>query len=397
METSIIVLWSLSGTLNFIFASVLAAVTLTPKYKKSSTVLLWAASSFIVAALTMLWYSFFIMNDAIPIIIYGIGLCVVSHWLYKESRSHSIFICFTSLLIIVVATFLFCGTIDQLIGGRLGYFDAVNGPYTNENITFFMSIKVVILSILTICYIIFIKTPFSKMLETANGQIKSYLLIPISSLISFSVLTYIANSLGVLPTNKLFIPLFGIICFIYISEYMMLSSSVYWTSKALSAEQIMYIDGLTGLANRTAFEKYEEQLDRDIKDGIAKFSLIIIDLNFLKKMNDTYGHDKGDIALKILADDIRAMFTSCKCFRIGGDEFAVIISGKNVDTLSFLLNDIGSSIIKTGKDNEWENISAATGHAVYSADKDTSFHDVFVRADAIMYENKKQMKAVRTD
>ena len=126
-------------------------------------------------------------------------------------------------------------------------------------------------------------------------------------------------------------------------------------------------------------------------------TLIIIDLNFLKKMNDTYGHDKGDIALKILADDIRSMFTGCNCFRIGGDEFAVIISGKNVDVLSFLLTNIGSSITKTGKSNEWENISAATGYAVYSAERDTSFHDVFVRADAQMYENKVKMKAVRKD
>ena len=397
MENSVIVLWSISSTLNFIFASVLTSVTLTPKYKKASNILLWAASSFILAAITTVWYSFFIMNDAVPIVLYGIGLCIISHWLYKESIAHSVFINFTSLLIVVVATFLFCGTTDQLVGGRLKLFDPVNGPYTVENILFFMLIKIFVLSIVSVCYIIFIRKPFARTVAISNGQIKSYLIIPISSVFSFSCLTYIANALGVVPTNKYFIPLFVIVCFIYISEYVMLSSSIFWTAKALSAEQIMYVDGLTGLSNRTAFEKFEEKLDNDIQNGVAKFSLIIIDLNFLKKMNDTYGHDKGDIALKILADDIRSMFTGCSCFRIGGDEFAVIISGKNVDVLSFLLTNIGSSICKTGKPNEWENISAATGYAVYSAEKDTSFHDVFIRADAQMYENKKQMKAVRKD
>lgn len=397
MENSVIVLWSLSSTLNFMFASVLTAVTLTPKYKNSTNNFLWAAASFMLSAITIVWYSFFIMNDAVPIIIYGIVICIISHWLYKESIAHSVFIGFTSLLIIVVATFLFCGTTDQLLGNQLKLFDPVDGPYTVENILFFILIKVFVLSMISICYIIFIRKPLAKTVQISNGQIKSYLIIPISSLLSFSVLTYIANSLGVLPTSKYFIPLFVIICFIYISEYVMLSSSVYWTSKAISAEQIMYIDGLTGLSNRTAFEKFEEKLDNDIQNGKAKFSLIIIDLNFLKKMNDTYGHDKGDIALKILADDIRAMFTGCKCFRIGGDEFAVISYGKNVDTLSFLFTTIGSSITRTGKENEWENVSAAIGYAVYSAEKDKSFHDVFVRADAIMYNNKKEMKAVRKD
>ena len=59
MENSVIVLWSLSSTLNFIFASVLTAVTLTPKYKNSTNNFLWAAASFILSAITIVWYSFF--------------------------------------------------------------------------------------------------------------------------------------------------------------------------------------------------------------------------------------------------------------------------------------------------------------------------------------------------
>lgn len=397
MENSITVLWSIASTLNFIFASVLTSVILTPKYKRIPTILLYVASSSIITAFTIVWYNFFIMNDAVPIILYGVALCFISYILYNEHLAHIIFISITNLLITVISTFLFCGTTDQLIGSKLELFDPINGPYTERNILFFFVIKMIVLSAISIVYFIFIKKPLRKMTHTADEQLKNYLIIPISSLVSFAVITYIANAVGIVPTNKYFLPLFAIIGFIYISEYATLAYSIYWTAKAINAEQIMYIDGLTGLSNRTAFEKFEEKLDNDIKNGVAKFSLIIIDLNFLKKMNDTYGHDKGDIALKILADDIKAMFTGCTCFRIGGDEFAVIISGKNVDILSFLLTNIGSSICKTGKENEWENISAATGYAVYSSEKDTSFHDVFVRADAQMYDNKKKMKAVRKD
>ena len=397
MENSVTVLWSIASTLNFIFASILTSVTLTPKNKKIPTILLYSSSTCIVAVLTMIWYHFFIMNDAIPIIFYCVALCITSHLTAKEQQSHTIFMSCTSMLIMIVFTFLFCGTTDQIVGSKLNLFDPVNGPYTTYNILFFMLIKIIVLSITSVLYIILIRRPFGNLIRVSDGQMKNYLIVPISSIISFSIITYIANACGITPGNKYFAPLFLIICLIYISEYAMLGSSIYWTAKAISAEQIMYVDGLTGLSNRNAFEKFEEKINEDIKNGIAKFSLIIIDLNFLKKMNDTYGHDKGDIALKILADDIRSMFTGCNCFRIGGDEFAVIISGKNVDVLSFLLTNIGSSITKTGKPNEWENISAATGYAVYSAEKDTSFHDVFVRADALMYDNKVKMKGVRKD
>lgn len=397
METSIVILWSLSSILNFTYASLLTSVLTTPKYSKKTHAFLWFGSVFILLALTIFWYSFFIMNDAVPLVLYCVTLCILGYILCKETLSHNIFINCTTLLIIVVSTFLFCGTTDQIVGSRHNLFDDVNGPYTVKNILFFIVVKIIVLSVISALFVIFIRRPFKGMLSVSNGQLKNYLIIPISALVSFSAITYIANAANIVPSNRLFVPLFLIICFIYISEYTVLGSSIYWTAKALQAEQIMYIDGLTGLSNRNAFEKFEEKLNTDIKNGIAKFSLVIIDLNFLKKMNDTYGHDKGDIALKILADDIRSMFNGCNCFRIGGDEFAVIISGKNVDVLSFLLTNIGSSITKTGKSNEWENISAATGYAIYSAEKDTSFHDVFVRADSRMYENKVKMKAIRKD
>lgn len=397
MTSTIIILWSISNMLTYIFALIMSAFTMKSTYNKLRTVLAYITTIFMLSVFTYIWYSKFIMNDAIPIIVYSIMLSVLGYVLYKESLSHIIFINTTIILVINICTFLFCGTTDQLLGKQLELFTESTGPYTICNILLFIGIKILVLTTLTIIYSIFIKKLFYKLTNIANGQLKNYLIIPISSLISFSGLTYITNNLDILPTNIYFIPLYILICSIYISEYIVLSLSIYWTAKAINAEQIMYIDGLTGLSNRTAFDMYEEKLDKAINDGNAKFSLIMIDLNFLKKMNDTYGHDKGDIAIKILADDIKTMFTGCKCFRIGGDEFAVIISGKDVDTLSFLLTTMGSSISRTGKPNEWENISASLGHTVYMPDRDKSFHDVFVRADAIMYENKKKMKAVRKD
>ena len=225
-----------------------------------------------------------------------------------------------------------------------------------------------------------------------------YLLIPISSIISLAIMLNIAKKLSITPGHKYFVPWLVSLFIVYASEYYTLFMSLNWTNKALHVEQVMHNDALTGLLNRTAFEQYEKEINKEIKDKTAKFALAIIDLNFLKKLNDTYGHDKGDIALKILADDIKAMFGSCLCFRIGGDEFAVLITGANVEILSYLLMDFGNSIIiNNNATNEWEKVSAACGYAVYSESIDKSFNDVFVRADAQMYANKKKMTAERKD
>ena len=92
-------------------------------------------------------------------------------------------------------------------------------------------------------------------------------------------------------------------------------------------EQIAYVDPLTGLANRRLFEDEMRQRIKVITHGGGCFTLLLIDLDGFKKINDTLGHDAGDALLKVTAQRlVAAVRESDHVARLGGDEFAVVLS-----------------------------------------------------------------------
>ena len=161
--------------------------------------------------------------------------------------------------------------------------------------------------------------------------------------------------------------------------------------------QLAYQDGLTGVGNRTAFQERLAELEEEKKElpGIA---IIMFDVNDLKLINDNQGHQKGDQLLVSSAEIIRAAAESVKgiCYRIGGDEFACIINGENVDDrceeaivcFKNAMDDYNSV------DGQPFRISIASGYAVYDKlQENEMLMDVYQQADDRMYENKKQIKA----
>ena len=141
-----------------------------------------------------------------------------------------------------------------------------------------------------------------------------------------------------------------------------------------------YVDGLTGLGNRTAYEDQVKQLDEEIKEGNILFSIAVFDLNGLKEINDTYGHGKGDEVIRKAAHLIRTSFPDGKAYRIGGDEFIVILEGPS-PYLEMTLEHIRS---------HGEGISMSAGSAEYHQETDTDYHMVFNRADVAMYDDKRE-------
>jgi diguanylate cyclase (GGDEF)-like protein len=106
-------------------------------------------------------------------------------------------------------------------------------------------------------------------------------------------------------------------------------------------------DTLTKLYNRSAFEKTTKQLT-----GKKIFSVIIIDINNFKEINDTYGHEYGDIVLREIASIIRDSFDdNCSCYRIGGDEFCIICRYANREKLEHQFKSITNSLTKKRKEN----------------------------------------------
>ena len=155
-------------------------------------------------------------------------------------------------------------------------------------------------------------------------------------------------------------------------------------------------DALTGVRNKTAYDGETAKIDEEIKKGGVEFGIVMVDLNGLKVTNDTYGHEHGDDIIKGLCSLVSAVFDHSPVFRIGGDEFVVIVRGKQYKELDGLVEELARRISLVSADEKlrpWERVSAAVGCARFDPEKDTEVSSVFRRADEAMYENKRCMKA----
>ena len=183
------------------------------------------------------------------------------------------------------------------------------------------------------------------------------------------------------------------------SKMSTLEEDLYQSRKiALQLGQLATKDSLTGIRNKTAYDEEVRKTNEDLKNGSDKFGLVMIDLNFLKKINDTYGHEKGDLAIIALCHLTCTTFDHSPVFRVGGDEFVVILKDSDYENSEKLVNSFIAKIDKLAENEElkpWEKISAAIGYSLFDKNTDTNCDDVFRRADENMYKHKKKMKAVR--
>ena len=159
-------------------------------------------------------------------------------------------------------------------------------------------------------------------------------------------------------------------------------------------------DALTGVRNKLAYDQELVRLGYEIDAGVQSFGIAVIDLNDLKKINDLYGHDCGNVSLKKLCNIICHVFAHSPVFRIGGDEFVVVLRGHDFGCADELVEKFRTRIEQTSNNETddlqpWECISAAIGYAAYDAEVDENADAVFKRADELMYQNKREMKAGR--
>ena len=161
---------------------------------------------------------------------------------------------------------------------------------------------------------------------------------------------------------------------------------------------LAYGDALTSVRNKGAFDIHLREIQAQMDNpNETEFAVGIFDCDELKKINDLYGHDKGDIYLKNACSLICKVFKSSPVFRIGGDEFAAILRGKdfkNREELEKAFMD-QSAELTAQAENPWEEVRVAMGVAVYDSGSDTSVEDVIRRADKLMYDNKRERKAER--
>ena len=156
---------------------------------------------------------------------------------------------------------------------------------------------------------------------------------------------------------------------------------------------LAYADALTSVHNRGAFEIMirDMQTQLDQPEGSPVFAVCMFDCNFLKQINDKYGHDKGDIYLKETARIICDVFAHSPVFRIGGDEFVVMLQERDYENREALLRlfDEKCAEKRESETDPWKKVDVSRGMADYDPQKDQSIADVVRRADRAMYEDKR--------
>ncbi|WP_156036737.1 GGDEF domain-containing protein [Ruminococcus sp. HUN007] len=158
-----------------------------------------------------------------------------------------------------------------------------------------------------------------------------------------------------------------------------------------NAVELVGKDTLTGVKSKHAYVEAEADLDRQIEKSCQPpFAIVICDVNGLKDINDSLGHKAGDEYIRRASTVICNAFSHSPVFRIGGDEFAVILKGRDYDCRSDLMEQMFSTL-ENSKTNGL--VLFAAGISEFDPDMDLRVQDVFERSDKLMYENKIRCKS----
>ena len=154
-----------------------------------------------------------------------------------------------------------------------------------------------------------------------------------------------------------------------------------------------YRDALTHVGSKIAYNKKIADMNANITDG-TEFAIVMIDVNFLKMVNDKHGHAAGDTYLTGCCSVICNIYKHSPVFRVGGDEFVAILTGEDYQNRTERLAQMRESFEQSYKREDidpWLRYSAAFGMAEYSA-SDGNVESVYERADKEMYKNKSDFK-----
>ena len=160
-----------------------------------------------------------------------------------------------------------------------------------------------------------------------------------------------------------------------------------------SVEEMVSVDPLTRLNNRKSVTFHYEQLTKNNEDHIPIY-LLLIDANYFKGINDTYGHMEGDAALIRIADAMRKACGILKrranIARFGGDEFLIMVKEESTDKIQALEEEIARKLAELNKAAEAPyDLTVSIGVAHTDGRTPISLKDLAQKADENLYEQKK--------
>ncbi|MBR1507873.1 MAG: transporter substrate-binding domain-containing protein [Eubacterium sp.] len=158
----------------------------------------------------------------------------------------------------------------------------------------------------------------------------------------------------------------------------------------------VFVDALTSVRNKGAYNEYIQKIQEKLENGEdLNFAIAMFDCNDLKSINDKYGHDKGDIYLKKACQLICKVFEHSPVFRIGGDEFVVVLLNEDFEKREELVKCFETRRLEMcqAAKHKWEEVHMAFGLADYDSVLDKSANETAHRADKKMYDNKRLIKS----
>lgn len=226
---------------------------------------------------------------------------------------------------------------------------------------------------------------FNIMFLTGGGILGLTVVLDVS-------LYYFTSSTSVLRFTSV-----GLLAFIVTSAFLSFNEVTDLLKLGLKANligKLAYTDGLTNIGNTTAFKTELDRLERE-KEKYSTIGIVQFDVNDLKKLNDTHGHEAGDLLITQAADIIHSSFSPIgSCFRIGGDEFVAVITADHAPQCFDEAIKHFDALINAhnrAPDKQFD-ISIAYGVAFYESGTGGILREILKQADARMYKKKRQMK-----
>jgi diguanylate cyclase (GGDEF)-like protein len=227
----------------------------------------------------------------------------------------------------------------------------------------------------------------------SRGRLETVIVVTAISVISsVGITSFIMSLISEAPDTSIFLPAIAAPLIIApLVSWHIVGLLLYIFELEAKQRTLASFDYLTEIFNRRYFLTESNRLLEESKVKIKSFSVAMLDLDEFKLINDTYGHEAGDIVLKSFADILRKYSNDvCITGRLGGEEFAVCISGSQLKDVTEQFNEIkiavANSHIQYQKDTVRFSISIGLVHVQDTSNVDLS--SLLASADRALYKAK---------
>ena len=269
-----------------------------------------------------------------------------------------------------------------MIKPLLRYFDSIN-PILLVGGCFIYSVAICYLNYITGDYSLAIHYILSTIILSWYVGLRSGIIISIFNGIAMWFVTWLqhGNSLLLYWNDAIMISIMLLICFLIYNLRLKYNNEQEWAR----------YDNLTGLHNRRYFLELAEQETSRAHRYHHSLTLLYIDLDNLKELNDSQGRQEGDKVLSVVGRLLKKKLRSTDIVgRLGGDKFAVIFLESNYIDAHETLKRIHNELTREMKNNDW-SVTTSIG-AVTSLSVMPGFDKLSAQADSLMYEAKKHGK-----